>query len=397
MGYNTALVERTVPAEVDTFSPGSPRPTRLARSRRLVRLMARGLASAAEWVFGVASLLVGLATLSALPLAQFLTLGYFLESSASVARSGRFRDGFVGVRRAARVGGLALGVWLATCPAWFVGSIANSAEVIEAGGSAARGWRFALILVAGLTFFHVLAACARGGRLRHFLWPFSHPFWLVRRLKAGGFYPELRDALWDFLEALRPWYYFRLGFIGFLGTLAWLFVPAVLISLGGRVPPLGFVGALLLAVMVPFLPFLQVRYAVEGRISALFSRRAVRERFRRAPWAFAFSLLTLLLAAIPLYLLKIEMIPREAAWLPSLVFVLFLAPARILTGWAYARSGRRERPSHWFFRTLGRVAIIPAAAFYVFVVFLAQYTSWGGFVTLYEQHAFLLPVPFLNM
>ena len=76
---------------------------------------------------------------------------------------------------------------------------------------------------------------------------------------------------------------------------------------------------------------------------------------------------------------------------------MFLAPARLLIGWAYARSGRRDRPSHWFFRILGRLAIIPAAAFYVGVVFLAQYTSWAGVASLYEQHAFLLPVPFLNM
>jgi hypothetical protein len=163
------------------------------------------------------------------------------------------------------------------------------------------------------------------------------------------------------------------------------------------VPPLGILGALLLAIVVPFLPFLQIRYALEGRPSALFSRRAIRERFRRAPWAFAFSLMILLLAAIPLYLLKIEMIPREAAWLPSLVFVAFLAPARLLTGWAYARSGRRDRPSHWCFRLLGRFAIVPVAAFYVLIVFLAQYTSWGGAASLYEQHAFLLPVPFLQM
>ena len=131
---------------------------------------------------------------------------------------------------------------------------------------------------------------------------------------------------WAFLGALRLWYYFRLGFVGFFGTLAWLIVPAILIAAGGRVPPLGVLGVLLLAVVVPFLPFLQMRYAVEGRISALFSRRAIRERFRRAPWAFAFSLMILLLAAIPLYLLKIEMIPREAAWLPSLVFVAVPRP-----------------------------------------------------------------------
>jgi hypothetical protein len=107
--------------------------------------------------------------------------------------------------------------------------------------------------------------------------------------------------------------------------------------------------------------------------------------------------MVLLLASVPLYLLKIEMIPREAAWLPSLVFVVFLAPARLLTGWAYARSGRREHPRHWLFGALGRLAILPTAALYVLVVFVAQYTSWYGVGSLYEQHAFLLPVPFLNM
>jgi hypothetical protein len=307
------------------------------------------------------------------------------------------RDGFVGVRRAARVGGLAAGIWLATVPAWLIGALARSAALVDPGSPAAGGWRVLLVIVVGLTVFHVGIACARGGRLRHFLWPFGHPFWLVRRLRQGGLYTESRDQLWAFLTSLRPWYYFRLGLVGFLGTLAWLIIPAILISAGGRVPPLGFLGVLLLSVVVPFLPFLQVRYAVEGRIPALFSRRAIRERFRRAPWAFAFSLMILLVASIPLYLLKIEMIPREAAWLPSLVFVLFLAPARLLTGWAYARSGRRDRPRHWSFRVLGRLAIIPVAAFYVLIVFFSQYTSWGGVATLYEQHAFLLPVPFLDM
>ncbi len=372
--------------------------------RRLVRRvwspivwLARAVASGAEWHFGLAALVVGLATLAALPIFQFLSLGYLLESSARVARTGRLRDGFVGVRRAARIGGIAAGIWLATLPAWLVGTLAQSAELIDPGGRAARGWRALLIVTVGLTVLHVLAACTRGGRLRHFLWPFGHPFWVIRRLREGGLYVASRDAFWASLAALRLPYFFRLGLIGFLGTLTWLVVPAVLISAGGRVPLLGILGALLLAIVVPFLPFLQIRYALEGQVSALFSRRAIRERFRRAPWAFAFSLMILLLAAIPLYLLKIEMIPREAAWLPSLVFVAFLAPARLLTGWAYARSGRRDRPSHWVFRLLGRLAIIPVAAFYVVIVFLAQYTSWGGAASLYDQHAFLLPVPFLQM
>ena len=114
-------------------------------------------------------------------------------------------------------------------------------------------------------------------------------------------------------------------------------------------------------------------------------------------WAFAFALLLTLTFAVPLYLLKIEMIPRETAWLPSLVFLAFIYPARILSGWAYGRSLRRQPPRHWFFRWTGRLAIVPVAAFYVLVVFLTQYTGWHGIWSLYEQHAFLLPVPFLGM
>jgi hypothetical protein len=387
--------------EEDKAASPAEAPPRRRRSAlsigSLIIALLRGIASAAEWLFGLISLVVALSTLAALPVLQFLSLGYLLESSARVARTGRLRDGFVGVRRAARIGGIAAGVWLATVPAWLVGTLARSAELIDPAGRAARGWRAALILTVALTLFHVLVACARGGRLRYFLWPFGHPFWLIRRLREGGLYVESRDAFWASLSALRLPYYARLGFVAFFGTFAWLAVPAILISAGGRVPPLGLLGALLLAIVVPFLPFLQIRYAQEGRVSALFSRRAIRERFRRAPWAFAFSLMILLLASIPLYLLKIEMIPREAAWLPSLVFVAFLAPARLLTGWAYARSGRRDRPRHWTFRVLGRLAIVPVAAFYVLIVFLAQYTSWGGAASLYEQHAFLLPVPFLQI
>ncbi len=366
--------------------------------RAAVGDLARGISSAVEWLFGVVSLVLGLAILAALPIAQFLSMGYFLECSARVARSGRLRDGVIGARRAARVGGICAGVWLASLPLWLFSSFAQSAELIEPGGRIAQGWRLWVIVWSILTFLHIVMACIRGGRLRYFLWPFGHPFFLVRKLRQGGLYTDARDGLWTFVALLYLPHYFRLGLIGFLGTLLWLALPALMISAGGRYPILFLIGGIWLAIIVPFLPFLQVRYAVEGRVASFYSsRREVRDRFRRAPWAFAFALLITLLAAVPLYLLKIEMVPREAAWLPSLVFVIFLAPARLLVGWAYARSERREAPRHWLFRTLGRLAIIPTALFYVIAVFIAQYTSWAGVWTVYEQHAFLLPVPFLNM
>ena len=84
-------------------------------------------ASAAEWVFGLTSLLLGLATLAALPVIQVVTLGYFLESSARVARTGRLRDGIIGVRPAARIGCLAAAIWLALVPAQ-PGSYARAAQ-----------------------------------------------------------------------------------------------------------------------------------------------------------------------------------------------------------------------------------------------------------------------------
>lgn len=382
--------------------PDDPTEARLrSRAGNLIRKLARAPASGAGWLFGLFSLVVGLSVLAALPVIQLLSLGYFLESSARVARSGRLRDGVIGVRKAARIGGVFLGGVLSMLPMWFVGSYSYSAALIDPGGSGADRWRVALGVVTALTFVHLLTACARGGRLRHFLWPVGTPFWLARKLRReGGFrelYVESRDGFWDSLAALHLPRYFRLGFVGLVGTMAWIVIPASLIAASGRYPALGFLGGLLLAFVAPSIPFLQVSYAVDGRFRSLFSLRSMRERFGCAPWAFAFALLVLVMASVPLYLLKIEMIPREAAWLPSLVFVAFLAPAHLLVGWAYARSRRRYRPRHWLARWSGRLAIIPIALFYVLIVVIAQYTSWGGIWSVYEQHAFLFPVPFLKM
>ena len=40
--------------------------------------------------------------------------------------------------------------------------------------------------------------------------------------------------------------------------------------------------------------------------------------------------------------------------------------------------------------------MLPVVGFYVLIVFFTQYTAWYGKWSLYEQHAFLLPVPFLD-
>lgn len=354
-----------------------------------------------EWLFGLASVLVGLAILAALPLLQFLSLGYLLESGGRVARTGRFRDGFVGIRKAARIGGMALGIWLCLLPARIVSDLAHSAQIIDPNGRVAAAWRFGLLVLLAMTFAHIVMACARGGKLRYFFWPFNL-IWLVKQFRRGGYYAQSRDRFWQAITSLRLPYYFWLGVRGFVAALAWLFVPVSMLALGRLNRPitdlLAFLGALLLAWVLMYLPFLQLRLAQTNRFRSAFEWLAVRHEFRKAPWAHAAAFVLTLAFALPLYLLKIEMVPREAAWLPSLLFVGFIYPSRLLTGWALGRAKRRgDRPRHWLFRWTGRLVFIPVALFYVLIVFFTQYTSWNGVWSLYEQHAFLVPVPFLGM
>jgi hypothetical protein len=80
-----------------------------------------------------------------------------------------------------------------------------------------------------------------------------------------------------------------------------------------------------------------------------------------------------------------------------LVFVVFIWPARLLTGWSVSRAERRELPRHRFFRWTAWLAMVPVAILYVSVVYFTQFISWYGGLSLYEQHAFLLPVPFLGL
>jgi hypothetical protein len=384
------------PASVATSSSATP----FALLFRLVLGVVRTVASVLEWLFGAVALMVGLAVLAGLPVLQFLSLGYLLEAGGRIALTGRFHDGFIGVRLAARLGGIVMASWLLLLPVRVVADLAHSAQVIDPGSATAHAWRRGLFVLIVLTAIHIGTACARGGRLRWFLWPFN-VVWLIRRLLRGGYYAEARDAVWNTMLSLRPGYYFQLGLKGFVVALAWVAVPATLLAFGQHPSPAaaatGWLGALLLAWVVLYLPFLQLRMAAANRLATGFDLRGVRADYRRAPWAFTFALVLTLAFALPLYLLKIEVIPRDAAWLPSLVFIAFIFPARLLTGWAVARAERRLTPRHWFFRWTGRLPLLPAALFYVLVVFFTQYTSWNGVFSLYEQHAFLLPVPFAGM
>lgn len=421
----------------------------LPRRRSWPVRLVRGLGRLVEGGLGLLSLIAGLALLATIPIVQFVSLGFLLEASGRVGRTGCLRDAFFGIRTAALLGRMVLGTWLMILPLRLLADMAYSAHLLAPGSRTDILWRMGLAISTALVVVHIVLAWYSGGKLRHFFWPLlALPLfclWLLRRLVAsrlmtsrlragferyaprlladltevppprdwfppaivwaglrrGNFFAEARDAVWEFVQRFEPRYYFLLGAKGFFGVMLWLALPVLLLISSTRLPNglntlSGLLGGLGLAVAMLYLPFLQTRFAIQRRFAAFGEVREVRRLFRHAPLSFLSSLLFTLVLALPLYLLKIEATPREVTWLPSLVFVLFIYPARVLLGWAVGRASRRTRPAWRLLVWPCRVASFPVAVAYTFIVFLTQYTSWYGAWSLFEQHALLVPVPFLG-
>ncbi len=350
-----------------------------------------------EVVLGVVFMPLGLALLASLPLLNFISLGYLLEAGGTIARTGRFRDGFFGIRRAGRVGGLVSGILLTVAPVWFVSSMAQSAELIDPTSGTTRFLKIILTMATLFAIVHITLACLWGGKLRHFLLPMWHPVFAIFAFIRGNPLTRARDGVWTFVMEARPWYFFWLGLRGAVGALAWLAVPIALLAVGWKLPLLGFLGFFLLLPVLVILPFLQMQFAARNRFATMFDVAGVVKLYLRAPWACSFALFITLLFALPLYLLKIELVPRDALQYEALVFIAFIWPARLLTGWVCGLAEHRPCRRHWFFWTTGALPVPLFVVVYGFFVWLSQYLSWDGVASLYEQHAFLLPVPFTGL
>ena len=86
--------------------------------------------SGLEWCFGVVTMISLLTICAAIPILQFITLGYFLEISSRIVREKKVRAGFVGIRQAARIGGWALGTLMVWGPAFNLAGIFNDAQIL---------------------------------------------------------------------------------------------------------------------------------------------------------------------------------------------------------------------------------------------------------------------------
>lgn len=359
--------------------------------------------SVLKGVFSFTSLIVLLAILSAIPLVQLIAFGYLLNIAGQLASGARFRDSVPQLTQARQIGIAAVVVMIAALPTQLLAHWESVATVIEPGSDRAAMLRTLAIGSTWIAMVYLMWAWARGGRLIHYLWP--EPTRFLREGWRPRTWTSLPDRLWQFTASLELKRYFWLGLRGVVGTLVWL-IPAFIIIAAfrngetGWAGLVGFLALVALGISLLYLPMLQAHFAAEDRFRALFEVQRIRQDFRRAPWAWLVSMVVaLILTPIPLYLLKIEATPREVMWLPCLVFVAFILPARIATGLALRRARRSDDPSGlWaaFSRWAVRVAMFVVVGVYLTFVYVSQYTSWDGLATWFQQHAVLIPVPFLD-
>lgn len=381
----------TAPASEESIAVPAPR---LSWFRRFTGFVAWCFAS----LFGIASLIVLLAVIAAVPIVNFLALGYLLEVEGRLARTGKLRDAFPLIDLAPRLGSIVLGVWLCVFPLRLLSDAAADARLIDPGAAADRNLHVLVQVLSVAITVHLCLALARGGSLSCFFRPIKNVRWLMQRFRQGDYWSQAERSVRDFVTRLRLKHHFWLGFRGYFGALIWLVIPTALFAAAKKTEggPLivTFFGALLLMLVLSWVPFLQAHFAAENRFGAMFELRAVRRLYRNAPFSWLLTMLVTLTLSLPLYLFTIALPPSDAAWMVTIVFIVSIYPAKVITGWAYHRALTRERRAFFGFRWLTRFVMVPLLAVYVFLLFFTQFIGEHGKGVLFEHHAFMLPAPF---
>lgn len=350
-------------------------------------------------LFGLASLTLLLAVAAAVPLVNFWTLGYLLDVEGRVARSGKVRASFPLLGLAPRFGSIVLGTWLCLLPMRLLSSAAAQAQLIDPGGRVASRWQFACTLTIWLMTAHLCFALARGGSLTCFIRPIKNVRWLWARWRDRDYWDRASKAIGQFVGGLNARTYYSQGWRGFLGTMAWLFVPSALyVSLRDIEKPgqiiLTLIGGLVLWLTLMWAPLIQARFAAENRLTTFLEWRAAREMFRRAPFAWLFAIVLTYVLALPLYLFKALSPPADAMWFITIIFIVTIFPTKVALGWAYGRSMKRTERAWWPWRWMAKTLLFALVGIYVVLLFLTPTIGEHGRRVIFEHHALLLPVPF---
>lgn len=403
----TTTVARVLPIEAD-FSFDQLRPFPLPW-----RAPFQSIAWVVELVFGVMSLFALLAFLSAIPIVNFLALGYLLEAEGRVARTGKLRYAMPLLPLAPRLGTIVAGIGIWLIPVMLIADAASDAELVAPGSSSAIFWRVLRAGVMIVVSAHLLCALARGGGFFCFFRPIKNVRWLWQQLRPARVSAENSDApppvpyldraeatVRAFVSSLRIGHHFWLGLRGFFGAFLWLFIPTVMFGAfqdtnkPGQVVVMLLGGALLIP-LLSWLPYLQARFAAEEKWSALFQLKAIRELYRRAPLVLTLGVVLLYALSLPLYLFKAFAMPRDVMWFLTPIFIITVYPARIFAGWAYAQAYFRGKRSWLMTRWTCGLLLLPLLAFYVFLLFFTPTVGAYGKRVLFEHHAILLPIPAL--
>lgn len=397
--WETAF-ERDVVADVaaDSMEPVDVTSYRLPEFPHPLHHPLQALVWLVRAAFGIVSVVLLLAVIAAIPGLNFLALGYMLEGQGRVARTGRLRDAFLLLDVAPRVGSIALGIWLWIIPLRLIGTTRRDAHWVAPGGPSEQFMEVFAPLAAFVVATHLCLALARGGSFWCFFRPIKNIRWLWRRWRQRDYVEVATAGVKDFFSRLRLKHHFWLGVRGFAGGLMWLFIPTAMFAAaspeGGLRTPIAFLGAFALVLVLSWVPFLQARFAMEGSFRCFREPGVIRRLFRRAPLAFTLAIAITYVLSLPLYLPKAFLLPQDAMWVLTLVFIVTIYPTRVATGWALHRAMTKTALPWFGFRWLARWLIVPLLGLYVLLLFFTPPIGEHGRGVLFEHHALLLPVPF---
>lgn len=396
-------------------------------------------------LLGVGFLLPLLAGLAAIPGLSLISLGMMLDAEARVGRSGRIRDGFPLLAVSTRVGTIGAMLALFLLPIFLLSNVAESQRIVgQMSGLTQNSFGIGKTALQITAFIVLLLAIANGGSFGRFFWPLrkrptrrqgcvlaaigflafllaaAQPGFLIiyllllvigatvrnardlyAGLRSGTYVSAVNDWTAKLTGLFQPWHHVKMAVKGALGALCWLVIPTALLGIASSSPHQNpgpaavgsFVGGILMVPVAAWLPLLQCHQASTGRFKAIFEVRAVREIICRVPLRWAVATILMYGLAIPLYLSKVVLTPQDAHWLFTPLFILVIYPTRILMGWVYGTGMQSEARATKLIRWPTKLFMIPALGFYSLILFFLPLISEAGPRAMFENHAFLLPVP----
>ena len=139
----------------DSLSIGTPKPRLLKRVFMRIRWLV-------TTCFCILSLVVLLASLTAIPIVQLIALGYLLDVSGRLKSGVKLRDSLPQLREAGVVGMAVIAIFIAALPTRLLTHWESVAQVIDANSEQAKFLRVAAMTSSAIATFYLIWAWIRG-------------------------------------------------------------------------------------------------------------------------------------------------------------------------------------------------------------------------------------------